>query len=94
VTRQQLFVLVRVAAGAAIAFVIARAAALQVGADHRAGWDVDNTGAPDGDPDGETIAEMLELVTGAGVFITVVAVVAVLEFGLWLLRRDAARNSG
>ena len=86
-TRQQA-VAVRLLCGTFLAFVAAGFAAREVGEQERAKWDPHY-----GDPDGESIVEVLEFLTGIGVFVTVVGVVALLEFGLWLLRREATRSS-
>jgi cytosine/adenosine deaminase-related metal-dependent hydrolase len=87
--RQQGWMLVRLTASMAFAGALAVAVAAQVGANKRAGWDLDSRGAPDGDPDGESIAQVFEFLAGAGVFAGALAVVALLEVGLWLLRREA-----
>lgn len=88
VTRQQVFVAARLLCGTVLAVVAARASAREVGERERAGWDPHY-----GDPDGESIAQLMEFLTGVGVFVAVIVAVGLFEFGLWLLRREAARSS-
>jgi hypothetical protein len=82
VNLQRLFVVLRLALGTAVATVIAIASAREWKARERAGWDPHY-----GDPDGESIVDVVGLLLGVGVFLAVAAVVAGVELALWLRRR-------